>query len=480
MPDVFDWRRSRIPVTSPALVCVLIALGIAVGLLPWQTTLFGLLTAVAFWMGMRRPDWGLGFLALTIPMQTHVKIGIPPENLTWTKVVVWSLLAGWSVSLLLSRQRVRIDFVTVATFVLVGVLALTVWNARDHSLWLAETYRWLVTAFVASLAFNTFRRGGSPLPLLLGSVAGVGASVCLAAWQVLFGVGPESFDVRGYLRGYGPFTHPNQLALYLETTIPLFLALAIGSTGRLSADRQWFLRDRFRLLWSFGFAVGMTGLILSQSRGGFVGMAAGLTTVLVLRRPGWRLTLVRLAPFAAIGAIALLTIAIGMVGAGMWEFSSGETLVTPANFAVQERLSHWTAAVEMAKAHPLLGIGAGNYDDNYRDFTQVWRFRIGRGHAHDTYLHFLAQSGVAGLAAYIALLIGVILIIVRTLRILPEGTRATVVIGAAGITVAICAHAVFEYAHVLSLNLQLVMVWAMALSIGTEAWNERANGGRVS
>ncbi len=480
MREFLPGRRISDAGEAAVLIGSVVLLGIAVGSLPWQTTLFGLLVAVAFWMGMYRPDWGLGLLAATIPMQTHAQVGFPPEMVTWTKVVLWSLLAGWSVSLLLTRQRVRIDFVTVAIFVLVGVLALTLWNARDHSLWLAETYRWLVTAFVASFAFNTFRRGGSPLPLLLGSVAGVGASVCLAAWQVLFDIGPASFDVRGYLRGYGPFTHPNQLALYLETTVPLLLALAIAPSANLFSDRQWFLSDRFRALWVTGFAMGMAGLVLSQSRGGLVGMALGLATVVVLWRPAWRLTLVRLAPLVAIGAIAFLTIAIGMVGAGMWEFSSGETLVTPANFAVQERLSHWTAAVEMAKSHPLLGVGAGNYDENYRDFTQVWRFRIGRGHAHDTYLHFLAQSGVAGLTAYIVLLIGVILIIVRTLRILPDGARSSLVIGTAGVTVAIGAHAVFEYAHVLSFNLQLVMLWAMALAIGTDAWNQRVNGGRVS
>lgn len=202
-------------------------------------------------------------------------------------------------------------------------------------------------------------------------------------------------------------------------------------------------------------------------------MAAGLAIVLALIRPGLRLTLVRLAPVGLIGALAFLAISIGIVAAGVKTFSNEETLVTPANFAVQERLSHWSAAVEMAKAHPLVGVGAGNYDLNYRDYTQEWRFRIGRGHAHDTYLHFLAQSGVVGLTAYIAMLLGVSLIIVRSIRILPGGSRLTILIGAAGMTAAMGAHAVFEYVHVLSLNLQLVIVWALAIAIGTDAWNDR-------
>jgi O-antigen ligase len=131
----------------------------------------------------------------------------------------------------------------------------------------------------------------------------------------------------------------------------------------------------------------------------------------------------------------------------------------------------------MAKDHPFVGVGAGNFDLNYRDYTQEWRFRIGRGHAHDTYLHFLAQSGVVGLTAYIAMLLGVSLIIVRTIRILPEGTRLSLLIGAAGITAATGAHAIFEYVHVLSLNLQLVVIWAMAIAIATEAWNVRERRG---
>jgi hypothetical protein len=56
---------------------------------------------------------------------------------------------------------------------------------------------------------------------------------------------------------------------------------------------------------------------------------------------------------------------------------------------------------------------------------------------------------------------------------LPNGSRLAFLIGAAGVTAATGAHAVFEYVHVLSLNLQLVIVWAMAIAIGTEAWNDR-------
>ncbi len=473
MIDRLQLRHApRRPDRFPIGVAV-IAIGILVGALSWQTTMLLAVALGSFWLGLQHRDWGLGLLAVTIPMQTHLELGLQASQLTWTKIVVWSLLTGWTVALLLTRQRVSIDFVTVALFFVTAALALSVWNARNEQYWMGETYRWLVTAIVSCFAFNSFRRGGSPLPFLLGSAVGVGASVALAIWQAVFGIGPESFDVRGVLRSYGPFTHPNQLAMYLELSAPMFLALALAPRDWAYGDGWWRISRRLRPVWAAGFAIALLGLVLSQSRGGLVGMSIGLLAVLGLARPGLRLSFVRVAPVALIGATAFLTVSIGIVAAGVASFTNQETLVTPGNFAVQERLSHWAAAVEMAKEHPLLGVGAGNFDANYRDVTRVWRFRIGRGHAHDTYLHFLAQSGVVGLMAYVALLLGVALIIIRTLRILPDGSRLSLLIGAAGVTAAIATHAIFEYVHVLSLNLQLVVIWSMAAAIGAQAWNDR-------
>jgi O-antigen ligase len=467
-------REAPIPsISTSVLAALVVGCGLFVGSVAWQTTGLVLMVVVCVWLGMQHRDWGLGLLALTLPIQTYLEVGIQDSSVTLTKVAIWSLLGGWTIALMRSRQRVLIDFVTVSLFVLVAALVVSVWNARDGGIWIGETYRWLATAIVACFAFNAYRRGGSPLPFLICSSIGVLGSVALSLWQVIYAVGPDSFEVRGFLRAYGPFTHPNQLAIYLELTAPLFLALLIGPRGNRKLDGRWFIAERFRPLWGLGVLAGILGLVLSQSRGGLVGMAAGLVIVLALIVPHIRLTMVRLAPVGLIGAVALLTVGIGIVAAGVQTFANEESLVTPANFAVQERLSHWTAAVEMAKAHPFVGVGAGNYDLNYRDFTQEWRFRIGRGHAHDTYLHFLAQSGVVGLTAYIALLLGVSLILVRTIRILPGGSRLALLIGAAGITAATGAHAVFEYVHVLSLNLQLVVIWAMAIAIGTDAWDDR-------
>src|SRR5690606_34926810 len=74
--------------------------------------------------------------------------------------------------------------------------------------------------------------------------------------------------------------------------------------------------------------------------------------------------------------------------------------ITPENYAVVERLAHWQAALNMARAHPWLGVGFGNYEIAYADFRLMnWKFPL--GHAHNYYLNVLAEAGMIGLIAYV-------------------------------------------------------------------------------
>jgi O-antigen ligase len=133
--------------------------------------------------------------------------------------------------------------------------------------------------------------------------------------------------------------------------------------------------------------------------------------------------------------------------------------VTTDNFAAQERAAHWGAAVRMAESSPYLGVGAGNFNERYREATPVWRFRIPRGHAHSTYLQSLGQAGLFGLIAYLGLLAAVVSTILRKLRAADDREVRAVAIGAAGITAALLVHGFFDYLHVLSLGILLSAVW---------------------
>jgi len=222
---------------------------------------------------------------------------------------------------------------------------------------------------------------------------------------------------------------------------------------------------------------GLGSVILTQSRGGWLGIAAGVACVAWLLGNAVRWSAVAIGMMAI--AVVVLTPAGQQITARLTDgygTESNAVLVTPANFAVQERLAHWRAGLAMAEKYPVLGVGAGNYSNRYREFTEVWRFRISRGHAHNAYIQAAAQSGYFGLAAYLAFLAVAGSQLLRGLKRSSGTIQRPLVIGAIGVTVAFAVLNMFDYLHVLSLPLQLSMVWALA----TVTLRESSNGDGIA
>jgi O-antigen ligase len=76
--------------------------------------------------------------------------------------------------------------------------------------------------------------------------------------------------------------------------------------------------------------------------------------------------------------------------------------VDARDFSTVERIAHWVAGLRMFAAHPILGVGAGNYSAAYSRFACAdWPTPL--GHAHNYYINTAAELGVIGLAAFLAL-----------------------------------------------------------------------------
>jgi O-antigen ligase len=76
--------------------------------------------------------------------------------------------------------------------------------------------------------------------------------------------------------------------------------------------------------------------------------------------------------------------------------------INPDSYSVIERLAHWQSAVAIARDYPWLGVGFGNYPVVYPDYAfPNWPLAL--GHAHNYYLNILAEVGLFGLSAYVAL-----------------------------------------------------------------------------
>jgi len=206
----------------------------------------------------------------------------------------------------------------------------------------------------------------------------------------------EKLDPR---RVPGPFDNPNGLAAVLSIAIPIGAALFAGAPGRLRAALALMV-------------VAMSAaIVLSYSRAGWVGLAAGLPLLLIPRRVRFRLA-VPLALLFATGVAmyfglgtetALVSVRLGDLAL--------DTISGVNSFA--ERLALWHKAITIAQRYPVLGIGFGNFPSAQIAGQFRW---VGGLITHNVFLTVLAEMGVVGLVLFVSL-------IVRTFQNLVAGAR---------------------------------------------------------
>lgn len=175
---------------------------------------------------------------------------------------------------------------------------------------------------------------------------------------------------------------------YAEVLIPAF---SLSLAAWLEAA------DRKRLLLS-GLAVAVTGIVLliNKSRGPLTGVAALILALAWLHPRRARL----LWPVLLLGGALLLFPSlhrrVTAPEPGGLDQSSGHRLIL------------WNNAWEVVKRRPVLGVGPRNLEMAVKRYRHEGGFlpnpRGMDGDAHNQYLHFLAERGVPGLAAFLWLL----------------------------------------------------------------------------
>ena len=271
---------------------------------------------------------------------------------------------------------------------------------------------------------------------------------------------------------------------------PLALALAVGATCALRfqiSDLRLLKRSKIqtpRGHSQFQLIVLVVGLLVA-------GCAAPVRPgrLALARRLGWRGlrrgghgagARAARTPLGALrpGVLALL-LALGGAGlaAGRARRSSCQYHALPV--AIRRRGGSINAAelcggraygadagrLGMFLAHPLTGVGPGNYTLAYPDFA-VGTWYASRGHAHNYYIHMSGRDRLLGALAYLALLAGVILQAIATLRAENRTIWRSAAIGCCGIIAAVAGHDLFENLHVLSMGIQLAAVWGLLSCIG--------------
>lgn len=186
----------------------------------------------------------------------------------------------------------------------------------------------------------------------------------------------------------GPIGEQNRYAQILLVVVPLVLALAAHRTGR---------RGRVVLLSLLPIGA---GIALTGSRGAVVGLAV---TVALLARLG--LVQARSLLAGAAGAAVILLILPAYRERLTSTLSAAESeQVSSLDSSSLSRITTNLAALDMFADHPVLGVGP----DGFPRFYEAYAERVGINvkdearQPHNLYLGVASQTGIVGLAAFLA------------------------------------------------------------------------------
>ncbi len=470
-----------------------LALGLTLVLLPLSSAGLLVVGAIALLVILIEPLAGLALTLLAGPFGALENVILGGSSFDSGQLLLLLTLASW-LAHRVARGREWAAFwpphhagtarlAGLAGLMLVGWGAATLLWAPSITEGLQGLAKYGQIGLVAALAVSEGRRrGGSQAIGAMVLLSGL-VQAAIGIWQfALRGQGPEHFQILGrFYRAYGTFEQPNPYAGFIGLILPLAAGWWVGRSvavgGAVWSRRPgwpWWTVLKLALL---GGAVGLMAcaMLFSWSRGGWLGVGSALLAMLLFlpRRP-W----IGLALAAVLAASGWLTAASGFLPgsvaqrltdfAAYVEFEDVRGVdVTPENYAVLERMAHWQAAINMANEHPWTGVGLGNYAVAYAQHTLLnWPDAL--GHAHNYYLNALAETGVPGLALYLAFWGLVMWHTARLLRWVGYPQRG-MVLGLLGAWVHLSVHSLVDNLYVNNVYLFLGALLGMLVLVHHES-----------
>jgi O-antigen ligase len=150
----------------------------------------------------------------------------------------------------------------------------------------------------------------------------------------------------------------------------------------------------------------------------------------------------------------------------VWDVADAE--VDDASFATVERVAHWQAAAAMWADAPWLGHGPGQFERLYHRY-RLPRWPDALGHAHNYYLHLLAEVGLSGLSMHLAFLAAAAVFAVR--RVLAPRTvlQGALALGVVGVLAATAAHSLTDNLYVHDMTVHLGLLLGLTAAAGEAA-----------
>jgi putative inorganic carbon (HCO3(-)) transporter len=349
----------------------------------WQGNLARVLWLEPLWIALLAP-------ALLFPGRFWVA--------AWQPGLVLLLFAFWPLRLLCRRagEIPRLLLLPAASLVAAVALALAA-SPFPGASWEAAGYLLLgVTLALALVQWPPVQRQPARIAwllLLLGAGLALTGPLLLGSIPIKFGLGALIPAAGGLSEAAGESVNPNVLGGAL--VIPALLAGALAVGPRVTVQPwRWF--------WALLAVAFLVVLLLTQCRGAWLGTAVGLGLLLCVRWP--RATWIVVPAGLATAALLMG----GMGAAVVFDTMSGATQTG----GLGARPALWHFAATVARENPQHGAGLGLFAAIQPPTPAGSR----APHAHNLLLQVTMDLGVPGLAAYGAVLGGVVIMLVRRLQ----------------------------------------------------------------
>jgi hypothetical protein len=254
---------------------------------------------------------------------------------------------------------------------------------------------WLFTALLAlhvPFAFNTYYAFHAAktmllfMPFILSTVYLISTIERLRNLVYFFLLLMIAMTVQSFLnfgKGYGGwFCDENDLSLYITMWLPFCFFLFVAEK-----------RVVRRVICATGLVIGILSIIVSFSRGGFVGLVVTFFFI-------WLFSPRKILSLCIIGLLIALMIIFG--SESYWDEMA--TVTDTSESTARARLYSWLSALEMFGDYPL-GVGGNNFQARFPDYQ---RERFSRGMwgrvSHSLWFTLIPELGIFGILIFFALM----------------------------------------------------------------------------
>lgn len=338
------------------------------------------------------------------------------------------------------------------------VIGINIFYAQSLAAWVTEALKWIVVLLTVALVLDVSRNNRLWEWIVFGLVlAGLGNA--LVGIYIFFGgSGADHLIVnQRFFRAFGTFGQPNPFGGFLGLLAPLAIMATYGYG--LRAWHQRFADARTILIcvfYALAAVIIVLGVLLSWSRGAWLGLVIALTVVLFAApRRLWQGTMLLAMAAVVIGLLwtsgrlpSTIVDRLGSVTRELFTLSDVRGVdISIENYAVIERLAHWQAAMNMTRAHPFTGVGLGNFEIVY-DSYRLLSWEMSLGHAHNYYLNVLAETGIIGLAVHLFVFMNLLWFTWYTTRVHPDELSRAVAVGLLGTWSYLLVHSLTDNLYV--------------------------------